>query len=105
MGQLPPGALLGGGDHTAAVRRAALRATERVPRLGVFFQCRGMDEQHGGLFVFPQQLHTHAVHFLSTIVLLFPRPSLSMRGRPTSSTVVPLFPAAGRDSSPVRGSS
>jgi len=75
VGQLPPGTLLGSGDHAAAVRRAALRAAERVERPGVFFERRGMDEQHGGLVVSPQQLHTHTVHFLSTTVLLFPQPS------------------------------
>ena len=89
VGQLPPGALLGGGDHAAAVRRAALRAAERVERPGVFFQRRGMDEQHGGLVVSPQQLHTHTVHFLSTIVLLFPQPSRSFHGRPALSAAGP----------------
>ena len=100
VGQLPPGALLGGGDHAAAGRRGALRAAERVERPGVFFECRGMDEQHGGLAVSPQQLYAHTVHFLSTIVLLFPRPSRSFHGRPASSTGVPLLPRPDRDGSP-----
>ena len=76
VGQVPAGPLLGGGDHAATACRSARRLADAgaavagragrtangVERLSVFVDRRGIDEQHGGVFVSPELLHAHPVH-------------------------------------------